>query len=350
MSIPVGLAKLERAAQLLAEVRTIDDAKKVADIATAAEVYARRAKLGLESQNIAAEIRLGAERIAGEMLAKLQRGTGGRPKTGDSVSRVSHYAAALKKADVTAKEAQRYQQVAAVPKRELDGWVAGKKKAGEEISRGALLREVVREKRREERLEKIAEISGGNAPLESGRRFPLIYADPPWQYEAGTTDDSRVIENQYPTMTLEQICALPVRGLATPDALLFLWVPAPKLFEAKAVMDAWDFELRSGAVWDKEALGMGWFFRVQHEHLLVGERGSVPRPAPANRFRSIVSEKRGAHSAKPETFRAIIDRMYPSLPKLELFARGAVPEGWAAWGNQAEQRAPQNAAAVGKGA
>ncbi len=83
------------------------------------------------------------------------------------------------------------------------------------------------ENRRVERVAKIAEISRGNAPLGSAERYPVIYADPPWRYEnppIGATN--RAIENHYPTMALDEICALPVSDLATEDAVLFLWATA----------------------------------------------------------------------------------------------------------------------------
>ncbi len=55
-------------------------------------------------------------------------------------------------------------------------------------------------------MEKIAEICTGNSDLPSDKRYAVIYADPPWRYEFSETE-SRAIENQYPTMTLDDICA-----------------------------------------------------------------------------------------------------------------------------------------------
>ena len=71
-------------------------------------------------------------------------------------------------------------------------------------------------------------------PLPVGR-YRLLYADPPWRYDH-TEANSRAIENQYPTMTLEEICRLPIP--AADDAVLFLWASSPKLADAIRVMDA----------------------------------------------------------------------------------------------------------------
>jgi N6-adenosine-specific RNA methylase IME4 len=132
---------------------------------------------------------------------------------------------------------------------------------------------------------------------------------------------------------LDAICALPVRRLATPDALLFLWVSPPILEQAFKVIRAWGFEYRTGLVWAKNRPGMGYWVRQQHEHLLVARRGEFPLPATDARPSSVIHAQRSSHSAKPTVAYEIIERMYPKLPKIELFARSS-RSGWAAWGNE----------------
>jgi N6-adenosine-specific RNA methylase IME4/ParB-like chromosome segregation protein Spo0J len=190
--------------------------------------------------------------------------------------------------------------------------------------------------RREERLDKIAEISKGNAELTTDVRYPIIYADPPWRYEnppmGGT---NRSIENHYPTMTLEEICALPVADIATDDAMLYLWATAPKLAECMEVITAWGFEYRTNIVWDKEVIGMGYHARNQHEILLIAKRGNIPPPEAGKQPSSVHRERRGDHSAKPDFYYEMIEGAYPQLPKIELFCRSP-RDGWAVWGNQSE--------------
>ncbi len=191
------------------------------------------------------------------------------------------------------------------------------------------------EQRRQERIEKIVQIAQGNSDLaETAVLYPIVYVDPPWRYEYSPTDN-REIENHYPTMTLEEICLLPVAEIATPDSVLFLWTTSPKLAESMQVIEAWGYAYKTCMVWDKERMGMGYYARQQHELLLIATRGAVPVPEPANRPASVIRARRdNEHSAKPAEFYDVIERMYPDLPKIELFARGR-RAGWAAWGNQA---------------
>jgi len=161
--------------------------------------------------------------------------------------------------------------------------------------------------------------------------FPVLYADPPWRYEHVKTEN-RAVENQYPTMTLDDICALTVP--AADDAVLFLWATSPKLAEAMQVLTAWGFTYRTCMVWVKDKIGMGYYARQQHELLLIGAKGEPPVPAEADRPSSVLEAPRTQHSAKPPAFYDVIERMYPGVQKIELFAR-QTREGWAAWGNQA---------------
>ena len=163
-------------------------------------------------------------------------------------------------------------------------------------------------------------------------KFGVIYADPPWEYEFSQSG-SRTIENHYPSMPLEEICNLPTMALADDNCILFLWATSPKLKQALSVMDAWGFEYKTNMVWIKERIGMGYYARQQHELLLIGTRGKPPTPPPEQRPSSIISSPRTEHSEKPEETYAIIESMYPKVPRIELFARKN-REGWLSWGNQ----------------
>ena len=188
------------------------------------------------------------------------------------------------------------------------------------------------EERRDERMETLAAIATGNRGLDGVGTFPVIYADPPWRYDV-VESESRAIENHYPTMSNEDIYALPIQSLCTDDAVLFLWATSPKLVEAIQVVAAWGFTYKTCMVWVKDKIGMGYYARQQHELLLIATRGAPPTPAPADRPSSIVNATRDAHSAKPAEFYSVIERMYPALPKIELFCRSP-RDGWSAWGNQ----------------
>lgn len=164
-------------------------------------------------------------------------------------------------------------------------------------------------------------------------KYGLIYADPPWRYDHSKTDN-RKIENNYPTLSLDEICELPIEQLAADDCALFLWATSPKLRQAMGVLDAWGFVYRTCAVWDKQKIGMGYYFRQQHELLLVAARGSPAVPEPGARVSSVFSAPRSEHSSKPKEVYGILERMYPTAPRIELFARHSEP-GWSTWGNDA---------------
>jgi N6-adenosine-specific RNA methylase IME4 len=167
------------------------------------------------------------------------------------------------------------------------------------------------------------------APLPENK-YDVILADPPWRYEFSETQ-SREIENQYPTMDLEDIKTL--KAPAADNSILLLWTTAPKLEEGIAVMNAWGFKYRSCAIWDKERKGMGYWFRIQHELLLVGVKGEFHPPDPENRFDSVIRSPRAEHSRKPDCIYEMIESMFPHGTKIEMFARNNRP-GWSSWGNE----------------
>jgi N6-adenosine-specific RNA methylase IME4 len=189
-------------------------------------------------------------------------------------------------------------------------------------------RKINREKRVEEILVKTAEPVEDVA--EEIGKFPVIYADPPWQYDFSRSD-SRKIENQYPTMSIEDICDMDVECIANDDCVLFLWATSPKLVEALQVIKSWGFEYKTNMVWVKDKIGMGYYARQKHELLLIATKGAVPAPEPASRPESVVVSSRGQHSKKPDEVYEIIEKMYPEYRKLEMFARSK-REGWESWG------------------
>jgi N6-adenosine-specific RNA methylase IME4 len=189
-----------------------------------------------------------------------------------------------------------------------------------------------RDERLREKAAKVAEIASTQTqPLDSIGPFPVLYVDPPWRYEFA--DATRAIENQYPTMTLDDIKALDVP--AADDAVMFMWVTSPKLADGLDVLTAWGFEYRTCMVWVKDKIGMGYYARQQHELLLIAKRGNPRAPDPEDRPSSVLTAARGEHSAKPDEMYELIERMYPLAEKCEMFQRRS-RNGWAGWGNQAE--------------
>ena len=143
----------------------------------------------------------------------------------------------------------------------------------------------------------------------------------------------RAADNHYPTMKTVDICNLPVPSAK--NCALFLWATAPMLRDAMRVMDAWGFDYRSHCVWTKPERGTGYWFAGAHELLLLGVKGSMPAPADGDQYLSWhQANNKKKHSAKPDHFAEMIEKMFPSQPKLEMFARRARP-GWDRHGNEA---------------
>jgi len=168
------------------------------------------------------------------------------------------------------------------------------------------------------------------------KKYQIIYADPPWDYGKplkwnGIHGKAFGPEHYYNTMTLEDIKSLSIP--TERDSWLILWATAAKLPEAINVLNAWGFDYRTCAIWDKWHLGLGWFFRIQHELILIGRKGKPLQPKI--KPRSIFNEVRTRHSQKPQCVRDWIDKAFPDATKLELFARQKV-EGWDCWGNEVD--------------
>lgn len=169
------------------------------------------------------------------------------------------------------------------------------------------------------------------------KKYGVILADPEWRLEPWSreTGMDRAADNHYPTSPTDVIAARDVPSIAAADCVLLMWATVPMLLDALHVMARWGFEYRSHLIWDKELVGTGYWFINQHEVLLVGTKGEPVAPAPGTQVRSILREKRGEHSAKPEAVAEMIERLWPSIPKIELNRRGAARPGWDVWGDEA---------------
>jgi N6-adenosine-specific RNA methylase IME4 len=178
----------------------------------------------------------------------------------------------------------------------------------------------------------------------SRRRFGTILADPPWRFQNRTgkmAPEHRRL-SRYGTMSLEEICNLPVSCAAADVAHLYLWVPNALLPDGLEVMRRWGFEYKSNLIWHKvrkdggsDGRGVGFYFRNVTEILLFGVRGKGARTLSPGRSQvNLLATRKREHSRKPDEFYSLIEACSRG-PFLEMFARGTRP-GWASWGNQAE--------------
>jgi len=168
--------------------------------------------------------------------------------------------------------------------------------------------------------------------------YSIIIADPPWPY----TSDRMVLQggtvaegasDHYSTMSMADLCALPISHVRPRNGLLYLWTTGPKMAEALELMRAWGYKYSTIAyVWDKGHSNPGYYTCSVTEFVLVGKRGKAPRRLLTNE-RQLISERRRRHSQKPEAVQDSIDRMWEDVPRLELFARRDRP-GWTCVGNE----------------
>lgn len=182
------------------------------------------------------------------------------------------------------------------------------------------------------------------AAFAGDRRFATVMADPPWRFvnRTGKMAPEHRRLSRYGTMTVEDICGLPVADIAAPTAHLYLWVPNALLPEGLQVMSAWGFEYKTNLVWHKirkdggsDGRGVGFYFRNVTELILFGVRGKNARTLPPGRTQvNCIATRKREHSRKPDEQYELIEACSPG-PYLEMFARGARPN-WAVWGNQAD--------------
>ncbi len=180
---------------------------------------------------------------------------------------------------------------------------------------------------------------------DHGRAFPIIYADPPWRFKtySEVTGGEKSAENHYPTMSLDDIMSLGCPGAH--NSALLMWVT--DLANGVRAMERWGYTYKSYWGWKKiypgDQTGTGYWSFDNLELLLIGTRGDFPAPIPGTQPIKCTEHPVGRHSEKPVWFAEQIDRLYPTMPKLEMFQRReSLADGdvrlngtWEFWGNQA---------------
>ena len=194
------------------------------------------------------------------------------------------------------------------------------------------------EKKKEEYSERITTKSNNDFKVDifnTNEKFRVIYADPAWSYnDKQDTPQLGGAAKHYQTMSVEQICQLPVKQIAEKDSVLFLWVTSPLLEDSFRVINEWGFKYKTSFIWDKVKHNMGHYNSVRHEILLIATKGSC---VPDNKrlYDSVQAiERNDNHSEKPIEFLNIIDDLYNYGNKLEMFCRNIKKSNWYGWGNE----------------
>lgn len=194
------------------------------------------------------------------------------------------------------------------------------------------------EQKKQEYEEKITTVSDNEFKVDifdTKEKFRVIYADPAWSYnDKQDTPNLGGAAKHYDTMSVKQICELPVKEISEKDSVLFLWVTSPLLEDAFEVINSWGFKYKTSFIWDKVKHNMGHYNSVRHEILLIATKGSC---VPDNKklYDSVQSiERNDNHSEKPIEFLDIIDHLYTYGNKLEMFCRKIKKDNWYGWGNE----------------
>jgi N6-adenosine-specific RNA methylase IME4 len=333
--------RYDTARRALAEAHRVDEVKNIRDKAVAMQAYAKQAK---DSTLIvqATEIRMRAERRAGELLIDMAVRSERHSGHGDQKSGSQLATPKLADLGINKTQSSRWQYLAALDDSHFEHKVnSASKRAYDNITNRIIKAAKIERAQQHHRniIEHGCTVADLVALADSGKRFSVIYADPPWPWKTfGPLGRIRsCADHHYGLAEITEIAALPVAALAMPDTALLMWGTWPRLPDVLDVIAAWGFQYKTVAfVWIKETstgslhTGMGYYTRSNSEFCLLATKGQPERVAED--VHQVVSAPVGEHSAKPEEVRRRIERLFPG-PYLELYGRKPVP-GWTVWGNE----------------
>jgi N6-adenosine-specific RNA methylase IME4 len=323
-----GLILYETARTALAEAHRVDEVKNIRDKMAALEAYGRQTR-DYDLVKQATEIRLRAERRAGELLIEMAekgerlKGAGGGKKAGSTSE------PALADLGVTKIESHRWQKMAALDDARFETRVEAMKK---HVTGRAPLNTA---DKKERIAAQAAEIRREPPPLPGNGPYYVAAADVPWPYDKRDEDPSHRAVLPYPTMSIPDICAMGerVRAIMHKDSILWLWTTNHHMREAFGVLDAWGFEQITILTWVKDKFGFGDWLRGQTEHALFATRGK-PIVQLTNES-TVLFAPAGRHSEKPDEFYALVERLCPAPRYCELFARRERPN-WDSHGDESK--------------
>jgi site-specific DNA-methyltransferase (adenine-specific) len=172
-------------------------------------------------------------------------------------------------------------------------------------------------------------------------KIRVLAADAPWKFRDKLPGKGRGAAKRYRVLTVKQLENFKLPPLHD-DALLFFWRVSAMQEEALRVIRAWGFVPKSELIWQKltktgkRHFGMGRYVRLEHEVCIIAVRGRGRRWLKTRSMRSMFSAKVGEHSAKPDEFYELVEKLARG-PHCELFAR-KVRKGWVQFGDELHRR------------
>lgn len=328
------LAQLDAIETALVQAVDIHDVLRGYNAIITVSGIAQRMGMRRDEQNRIGEFVVRWAHLGGTMLREMEMARGGWPSCGSAVE-PQDTAPTLSDHGITKTQSHRWQQIAKLSLEQLNAYIEKAKGSENEFVTATGVYKCAGKKNGKSHGppgNDICVVADLKQLVDSGERFGVIYADPPWKYENQGTRAST--GEHYETLSASEVAEFPhIPALAAEDAHLHLWTTNAFLFEAKSVIEAWGFVYKSCFVWVKPQMGIGNYWRVSHEFLLLGVKG---KPAWVDKgIKSWGEYDRTRHSRKPPQVPALIEKTNPG-PYFEAFGREGRP-GWTVWGNQVER-------------
>ena len=192
------------------------------------------------------------------------------------------------------------------------------------------------------------QLNNSKFPQLPNKKFDVIYADPPWNYNGKMQFDNSLVKTKninyknnifissacfkYPTMKLKDLLEIPIKNISQNNCILFMWSTSPHMKQAIQLGEYWGFEYKTVAfVWNKMNHNPGQYTLSYCELCLLFKRGKIPLPRGARNIKQLINTPRKKHSLKPQEVRVGIEKMFPEQSKIELFARQEY-KNWESWG------------------
>jgi N6-adenosine-specific RNA methylase IME4 len=164
--------------------------------------------------------------------------------------------------------------------------------------------------------------------------YRVAFCDVPWPYEPDDDDPAHRGAWPFPTMSIVQLCALPVDSIMHADSVLPFWTTNFHMRHAFEILQAWGFHKTPTILtWAKDRIGNGHWLRGQTEHCIIAVRGK-PTVTLTNESTLLHAPVRG-HSVKPKAFYDLIERLFPAPRYLDLFSRYQHNDKWDCYGDEA---------------
>jgi N6-adenosine-specific RNA methylase IME4 len=307
MALKQEIVHFDAISRALQKAASVDEAKGIRDKAEALRIYAKQSGQSLEVQNRCAEIKLWAERRAGEILSEMEKNKGAR---GKGVRFHDESAPTLAELGISQAQSHRWQKIAGIPLRAFEEFLGARKQDQKELTSISVLRLanlLHRQMRPEQEIEELYEVLPHPSPADL---FSTVVVDPPWD-----------LLGRRP----EVLWKLPVPTMCARNAHVYLWVTNKTLEHGFELLRLWGFRYVTCLTWCKSAVEGEPYYQSSTEHILFGIRGNLE--LTRNDIGTWFQWPWGSiHSEKPDRFYELVMSCSPG-PYAVLFSKKQRP-GW----------------------